>query len=65
MCAIDESSEHNISVWDWQKGEKGQKLAENKVSRFARVALSFLIILEGWNFMILRVMIMLVLTWEF
>jgi microtubule-associated protein-like 1/2 len=31
LCVIDESSEHNISVWDWQKGEKGHKLAENKV----------------------------------
>lgn len=31
LCVIDESSEHNISIWDWQKGEKGQKLAENKV----------------------------------
>lgn len=32
LCIIDESNEHNISVWDWQKGEKGFKLAENKVS---------------------------------
>jgi len=32
LCVIDESSDHTISVWDWQKGEKGHKLAENKVS---------------------------------
>lgn len=32
LCVIDESNEHNISVWDWQKGEKGLRLAENKVS---------------------------------
>ena len=34
LCVIDESSDHNISVWDWQKGDKGQKLAENKVTTF-------------------------------
>ena len=43
MCAIDESSEHNISVWDWQKGEKGQKLAENKVK------LAYNLVWECWK----------------
>ena len=42
---IDESSEHNISVWDWQKGEKGQKLAENKV-------LCYSVVYEHFNFRI-------------
>lgn len=32
LCAVDEANDHNISVWDWQKGEKGQKITETKVS---------------------------------
>lgn len=32
LCAIDETSDHNISIWDWQKGERGTKLTETKCS---------------------------------
>lgn len=31
LCAIDEANDHNISVWDWQRNEKGHRLAETKV----------------------------------
>lgn len=31
LCAIDETSDHNISIWDWQKGDRGMKLTETKV----------------------------------
>ncbi|XP_076241239.1 echinoderm microtubule-associated protein-like 2 isoform X3 [Calliopsis andreniformis] len=30
LCAIDETSDHNISIWDWQKG--GTKVTETKCS---------------------------------
>lgn len=33
LCAIDEGNDHNISVWDWQKNEKGHKITETKVLR--------------------------------
>ncbi|XP_046384237.1 echinoderm microtubule-associated protein-like 2 isoform X2 [Ischnura elegans] len=32
LCAVDEAPDHNISIWDWQKGERGQKIAETKCS---------------------------------
>ncbi|XP_044004070.1 echinoderm microtubule-associated protein-like 2 isoform X2 [Aphidius gifuensis] len=32
LCAIDETSDHNISIWDWQKGERGVKVTETKCS---------------------------------
>lgn len=32
LVAIDEASDHTISVWDWQKGENGYKITETKVS---------------------------------
>ncbi|KAK0094288.1 hypothetical protein PV326_011348 [Microctonus aethiopoides] len=32
LCAIDETSDHNISIWDWQKGERGTKITETKCS---------------------------------
>lgn len=31
MCAVDEANDHNISIWDWQKGDKGHKITETKV----------------------------------
>lgn len=31
LCAVDEATDHNISVWDWQKGERGQRITETKV----------------------------------
>ncbi|XP_076397531.1 echinoderm microtubule-associated protein-like 2 isoform X6 [Megachile rotundata] len=30
LCAIDETPDHNISIWDWQKGERGTKVIETK-----------------------------------
>ncbi|KAK2575040.1 hypothetical protein KPH14_008783 [Odynerus spinipes] len=32
LCAIDETSDHNISIWDWQKGDRGSKMTETKCS---------------------------------
>lgn len=34
LCAVDEAHDHSISVWDWQKGDKGYKITETKVSSF-------------------------------
>jgi len=31
LCAVDEAPDHNISIWDWQRGERGQKITETKV----------------------------------
>lgn len=36
MVAVDEANEHVISLWDWQKGEKGHKITETKVSLLKR-----------------------------
>ncbi|KAK9511688.1 hypothetical protein O3M35_000303 [Rhynocoris fuscipes] len=41
LCAVDEANDHNISVWDWQKGEKGQKITETKCSLDTVVAAEF------------------------
>ena len=30
--AVDESNEHVMSVWDWQKTDRGQRITEVKVS---------------------------------
>lgn len=30
--AVDEAPDHNMSVWDWSRGERGYKLLETKVS---------------------------------
>ncbi|CAG0886575.1 unnamed protein product [Darwinula stevensoni] len=32
LCCIDEAPDHNISLWDWQRGERGSKLVETKCS---------------------------------
>ena len=32
LVAVDEANEHIISVWEWDKGEKGHKITETKVS---------------------------------
>lgn len=32
LVAVDDAPDHTISVWDWQKGEHGSKIAETKVS---------------------------------
>ena len=31
LVAIDDAPEHNLSLWDWQKGERGTKITETKV----------------------------------
>ena len=31
MVAVDDGNEHTISVWEWQKGERGHKITETKV----------------------------------
>ena len=33
LVAVDEANEHVISLWDWQKGDKGHKITETKVSQ--------------------------------
>lgn len=32
LLAVDEAPDHNISIWDWQKGEHGYKITETKVN---------------------------------
>lgn len=39
--AVDDSSDHNLSLWDWQKGEKGVKITETKCSSELVVAVEF------------------------
>ena len=34
LVAVDESNEHVLSVWDWQKTDKGHRVTEIKVSLF-------------------------------
>lgn len=34
LLAVDEATDHVISIWDWQKGEHGYKITETKVSFF-------------------------------
>lgn len=41
LVAIDEAPDHNISVWDWQKGEHGYKITETKASVDTIVAAEF------------------------
>jgi len=41
LVAIDDSTHHNLSLWDWQKGEKGTKITETKCSSELVVAVEF------------------------
>uniref|UniRef100_A0A1B6EW60 Uncharacterized protein n=1 Tax=Cuerna arida TaxID=1464854 RepID=A0A1B6EW60_9HEMI len=41
LCAVDEAHDHTISVWDWQKGDKGYKVTETKCSVDTVVAAEF------------------------
>ncbi|CAH1792966.1 unnamed protein product [Owenia fusiformis] len=41
LCAVDEANEHVLSVWDWQKGERGQKITETKSSMDPVLAAEF------------------------
>ncbi|XP_071039318.1 echinoderm microtubule-associated protein-like 2 isoform X8 [Parasteatoda tepidariorum] len=41
LCVIDESVEHTLSLWDWQKGEKGHKITETKSASETVLAAEF------------------------
>ncbi|XP_054153345.1 echinoderm microtubule-associated protein-like 2 isoform X2 [Oppia nitens] len=41
LCVIDESNEHTISLWDWQKTDKGHKITETKTSCDPVLAVDF------------------------
>jgi len=32
LVAVDESNDHVMSVWDWQKTERGQRITDVKVA---------------------------------
>jgi len=40
LVAVDESNEHVMSVWDWQKTDCGQKITEVRVSGSAIIITS-------------------------
>lgn len=31
LLVIDESPDHTLSLWEWQKGDRGSKVAETRV----------------------------------
>ena len=37
LVAVDESNEHVMSVWDWQKSDRGQRVTEVKVTERAHI----------------------------
>ena len=39
--AVDEGGDHTMSVWDWQRGEKGCKITETKCATETVVAAEF------------------------
>ncbi|XP_060530398.1 echinoderm microtubule-associated protein-like 2 [Cylas formicarius] len=41
LVAIDDAPDHNISVWDWTKGENGYKITETKSSVDTVVSVEF------------------------
>ncbi|GAB6020327.1 Echinoderm microtubule-associated protein-like 5 [Chamberlinius hualienensis] len=41
LCVIDEAHDHSFSVWDWQKGDRGQKIVETKSSADPVLAVEF------------------------
>ncbi|KAG8183584.1 hypothetical protein JTE90_025141 [Oedothorax gibbosus] len=41
LCVVDESVEHTLSLWDWQKGEKGHKITETKSASETVLAAEF------------------------
>ncbi|XP_066583386.1 echinoderm microtubule-associated protein-like 2 isoform X2 [Prorops nasuta] len=32
LCAVEETADHTISIWDWQKSDRGSKVTETKCS---------------------------------
>ncbi|XP_065208639.1 echinoderm microtubule-associated protein-like 2 isoform X2 [Planococcus citri] len=41
LCAVDEANDHNISIWDWQRSDKGHRITETKCSMDTVVAAEF------------------------
>jgi len=41
LVAVDEGGDHTMSVWDWQRGEKGCKITETKCATETVVAAEF------------------------
>lgn len=41
LVAIDDSSDKIISVWEWQRGEKGHKITETRVSRKRKMTFTY------------------------
>ncbi|XP_078672218.1 echinoderm microtubule-associated protein-like 2 isoform X14 [Branchiostoma floridae x Branchiostoma belcheri] len=41
LLAVDEANEHILSVWEWQKGEKGHKITETKAANEPVLAAEF------------------------
>ena len=39
--AVDEGADHTMSVWDWQRGERGSKITETKCATETVVAAEF------------------------
>jgi len=36
LVAVDESNDHVMSVWDWQKTDRGQRITDVKVPIYTR-----------------------------
>lgn len=41
LCAVDESNDHVVSLWEWQKGSNGHRLSESKSTCDAVLAVEF------------------------
>ncbi|KAG7166211.1 Echinoderm microtubule-associated protein-like 2-like [Homarus americanus] len=41
LVAVDEAPDHNMSVWDWSRGERGYKMLETKCSADQVLAVDF------------------------
>lgn len=41
LCIVDESNEHTISLWEWQRVDKGHKITETKTTSDPVLAIEF------------------------
>ena len=41
LVVVDDAPDHNLSLWDWQKGDKGSKITETKCSSDLVVGVEF------------------------
>ncbi|XP_014665627.1 PREDICTED: echinoderm microtubule-associated protein-like 1 [Priapulus caudatus] len=41
LCIVDEAPEHNLSIWEWSRGDKGTKITESKSGLEQVVAVEF------------------------